>query len=73
MVPAAGTGGTNGIRPILGLPSGVIRIKSCKLARASDVRKLHLEVEQRNDAARRLYVQEGFDANGRELLSKTLG
>jgi GNAT superfamily N-acetyltransferase len=41
-------------------------------ARACGVRKLHLEVEQRNDSARRLYVQEGFVATGRELLSKTL-
>jgi len=41
-------------------------------ARATGVRQLHLEVEQENDAGRRLYVQEGFTANGRELLSKRL-
>ncbi len=41
-------------------------------ARALGVRKLHLEVEQRNDAARKLYVGEGFAATGRELLSKAL-
>jgi GNAT superfamily N-acetyltransferase len=41
-------------------------------ARASGVRKLHLEVEQHNPGARRLYVAEGFAANGRELMSKTL-
>ncbi|HEY8122177.1 MAG TPA: GNAT family N-acetyltransferase [Myxococcota bacterium] len=39
-------------------------------ARTLGVAKLHLEVEQRNDAARELYVQEGFAATGRELLSK---
>ncbi len=39
---------------------------------ARGVRKLHLEVEQRNDAARALYVGEGFTPNGRELLSKPL-
>ncbi len=42
-------------------------------ARAEGVRKLHLEVEQRNESARRLYVAEGFEATGRELLSKRLG
>jgi ribosomal protein S18 acetylase RimI-like enzyme len=41
-------------------------------ARASGVRTLHLEVEQHNDGARKLYVAEGFAANGRELLSKRL-
>jgi len=41
-------------------------------ARASGVRTLHLEVEQHNDGARRLYLAEGFRANGRELLSKSL-
>jgi len=42
-------------------------------ARANGVRQLHLEVEQHNAAARRLYVAEGFAANGRELLGKRLG
>jgi ribosomal protein S18 acetylase RimI-like enzyme len=42
-------------------------------ARAAGVRALHLEVEQHNAAARRLYEQEGFVALGRELLSKRLG
>jgi GNAT superfamily N-acetyltransferase len=42
-------------------------------ARACGVRRLHLEVEQHNDGARRLYVQEGFAANGRELLGKATG
>ncbi|HEU4429763.1 MAG TPA: GNAT family N-acetyltransferase [Myxococcota bacterium] len=41
-------------------------------ARAVGVRKLHLEVEQQNAGARRLYVAERFRANGRELLSKSL-
>jgi len=41
-------------------------------ARASGVLELHLEVEQHNDAARKLYLDEGFTANGRELLSKSL-
>jgi ribosomal protein S18 acetylase RimI-like enzyme len=41
-------------------------------ARAAGVRKLHLEVEQQNASARRLYVAESFRANGRELLSKSL-
>ena len=41
-------------------------------ARASGVRQLHLEVEIHNRAARKLYVGEGFAANGRELLSKAL-
>lgn len=41
-------------------------------ARAGGVRQLHLEVEQRNESARKLYVAEGFVATGRELLSKTL-
>jgi len=41
-------------------------------ARASGVRKLHLEVEQQNAGARRLYVAESFRANGRELLGKSL-
>jgi ribosomal protein S18 acetylase RimI-like enzyme len=41
-------------------------------ARACGVRQLHLEVEQHNEAARRLYLQEGFGANGRELLGKSL-
>ena len=41
-------------------------------ASRGDVRQLHLEVEQHNDAARRLYLGEGFSTNGRELLSKAL-
>jgi GNAT superfamily N-acetyltransferase len=41
-------------------------------ARRSGVRRLHLEVERGNDAARRLYLREGFAALGRELLSKPL-
>jgi ribosomal protein S18 acetylase RimI-like enzyme len=42
-------------------------------ARASGVHQLHLEVEQHNAAARRLYLAESFAANGRELLGKRLG
>jgi GNAT superfamily N-acetyltransferase len=41
-------------------------------ARALGVRQLHLEVEQGNDGARRLYLGEGFAATGRELLTKRL-
>jgi ribosomal protein S18 acetylase RimI-like enzyme len=54
---------------------GLGRALLCALeaeARASGVRRLHLEVEPHNDAARRLYAAEGFAANGRELLGKRL-
>lgn len=36
------------------------------------VHALHLEVERRNDAARALYVERGFEANDRQLLTKRL-
>jgi GNAT superfamily N-acetyltransferase len=41
-------------------------------ARAGGVRQLHLEVERDNASARTLYLEEGFRATGRELLSKRL-
>jgi ribosomal protein S18 acetylase RimI-like enzyme len=41
-------------------------------ARACGVVQLHLEVEHRNEQARRLYVAEQFAATGRELLTKRL-
>jgi GNAT superfamily N-acetyltransferase len=41
-------------------------------ARASGALQLHLEVEQGNESARRLYLTERFAATGRELLTRRL-
>ncbi len=55
----------------LGLGGALLRALETE-ARGCGVRQLHLEVEQRNEGARKLYVGEGFVATGRELLSKKL-
>jgi len=55
----------------LGLGAALLRALEAE-ARACGVRQLHLEVERRNEGARKLYLQEGFAETGRELLSKTL-
>lgn len=41
-------------------------------ARKHDVKTIHLEVEQGNEAANRLYIKSGFKSNDRTLLSKTI-
>lgn len=43
-----------------------------RYCREVGVRALHLEVEQHRESARRLYATSGFEATGRELLTKRL-
>ncbi|MCL4845213.1 MAG: GNAT family N-acetyltransferase [Acidobacteria bacterium] len=40
--------------------------------RETGVRALHLEVEERRESARALYRRSGFEAHGRELMTKWL-